>query len=106
MITVLTILCSVYIFIQILKEVKSLMPSFSGLKKCSVEDDAVETPKEESIKSRYDVDAFKRRIQYLKDQESADLYDVVIPPALDDFTGVEIVPLSAEIDIDKYVGRT
>lgn len=63
-------------------------------------DSGVEIPETEMSASKYDVDAFRRRIQGMKDEDG--LYDVVSGPEVTDFTGAEIITEAAEKDIDRY----
>lgn len=107
MLNVLAVFISIYLAIQIFKEVRGIIPPLLDLvKKNSIEDEAIEEPEDEVYKYRYDIAAFKKRVEYLKNANDDTLYDVkdIFPSS--DSTGVEIIPASVEIDIDKYIGRS
>lgn len=64
----------------------------------------VEEPEEESYDSgKYDVAAFRSRIEALKDSDG--LYDVPLEKPKTDFTGIEIITESAELEKDRKIGR-
>lgn len=57
---------------------------------------------EDVFVGKYDVDAFRERMRGMTDENGLyDVYENSIPPA--DFTGVEIVTNSREMDIDNRV---
>lgn len=79
--------------------VEILSPFFSGLEK---EETTVEVPEEKTARTRYDVDAYRRRMQKLK--ESADengLYEYTITRDKGDNTGAEVITNQYEIDFER-----
>lgn len=89
--------------LQVLVELINVIPfHFSGLKR-KKESSGVEIPEVTSVKTKYDIAAFKRRIELLKDEDG--LYDVEERIPVTDFTGAEIITSDAEMDIDKYTRR-
>lgn len=82
----------------------SVLPPLLGLLKRRPAG-TVETPVEDDrVIPRYDVNAFRKRIEDLKCSADDDgLYDVPEEPARTDFTGAEIITDNFEEDVDKYV---
>lgn len=101
MFNVLLGVISFFVFIKAMQELHLLIQSipFSGLKR-KKEESGVEIPEQKTIRARYDVEAFRRRIEALKDEDG--LYDIIESEPVTDFTGAEIITLDAELDIDKY----
>lgn len=63
---------------------------------------AVEIPLVEQPKPKYDVEAFKRRIELMKDDDG--LYEVPEPIKVPiDFTGTEVITENFEIEMDKVL---
>lgn len=104
MFNVLLSVISFFVFIKAMQELHLLIQSipFSGLKR-KKEESGVEVPEQTPIRARYDVEAFRRRMEVLKDEDG--LYDVIESEPVTDFTGAEIITLDAELDIDKYARR-
>lgn len=103
MFNVLLSVISFFVFIKAMQELhlflQSIPFSLSGLMKRK-EESGVEVPEQPSIRTRYDVEAFRRRMETLKDEDG--LYDVIEREPVTDFTGAEVITLDAEMDIDKY----
>lgn len=76
---------------------------FSDLFKRNVDTEGVETPEVEEVRYKYDINAFKKRMEAIKDENG--LYDVIPTPRQTDFTGAEVITEQAEIDIDLYARR-
>ena len=104
MFNVLLGVISFFVFIKAMQELQLFLQSipFSGLKR-KKEESGVEVPEQTPIRARYDVEAFRRRIEALKDEDG--LYDIIESEPVTDFTGAEIITLDAELDIDKYARR-
>lgn len=102
-IVVLSASISFYIFLQGLVLVKYLLADvhFSGLFK-QEEESGAEIPMTEITKPKYDIVAFKKRIEAMKDDDG--LFDVVDLPPVTDFTGTEVITERTEMDLDKYIG--
>lgn len=64
----------------------------------------VEEPEEDVFDfGKYDVSAFRSRIEALKDEDG--LYDIPLKKPPTDFTGIEIITESAELEKDRKIGR-
>lgn len=65
--------------------------------------ETIEEPVDEIdyFNGRYDVNAFRKRMENMKDEYG--LYDIPVSPEKDDDTGVEIVSNSREVFIDSKV---
>ena len=104
MFNVLLVFISFFVFIKTMQELHILLQSipFSGLKRKKGES-GVKVPEQTPIRTRYDVEAFRKRMEVLKDVDG--LYDVIESEPVTDFTGAEVITLDAELDIDKYIGN-
>lgn len=63
----------------------------------------VETPEYENVIPKYDINAFKKRIENLKDDDG--LYEIKPVHQPTDFTGAEIITNDYEREMDEYIGR-
>ena len=94
---------SFYIFLQGCNVLKGLTADvhFSGLFNRE-EESGTEIPMTETTKPKYDIVAFKKRIETLKDDDG--LFDVIDLPPVTDFTGTEVITDQTEMDLDRYIG--
>ena len=109
-IIILISVISLYILAKAVEQWKYLIPLnlLSGLfsRSGTEGNSGTEVPQEQLIKPRYDIEAYRERMKKLKESVDDDgLFDVPPVKMETDFTGTEIITESAEIDIDKYVGR-
>lgn len=103
-ISVLILVISFYVFIQAIAELQSLLSNihFSDLFKKHNDEVGVEIPEVESPQPKYDVVAFKKRIEMMKDEDG--LYEISPPPkSPSDFTGAEVITESYEKEIDEFL---
>jgi hypothetical protein len=108
-ITTLIVSISLYVFLLAMQELRLLIQNLKedfyllGSKNSLEEVPSVEVPEYEEPRYRYDVNAFRQRMQLIKDEDG--LYEVPEPKQTTDFTGAEVITEYAEFDIEKYVGR-
>lgn len=80
---------------------EDIVPLFSGLED---KETNVEIPEEKPTIARYDVDAYRRRIERLKQSADADgLYEYTVTRDKGDATGTEIITNQFEIDFEKHL---
>lgn len=105
MINILIVSISFYLFVLSVQGLKTVFADihFSDLFKKKDEEVGVEIPSVETVKPRYDVEAFRRRIEQMKDEDG--LYDIPEPAKpVTDFTGTEVITENFELEMDKFIG--
>lgn len=104
---ILILSISFYVFAVGIKEWQTILSSIhlSDLfKKSSDEVSGVEITQLENVKPRYDVSAFKKRIELMKDEDG--LFDLPVEkPMPTDFTGAEIITENYEREMEMVLGR-
>ena len=108
---VLIILLSILIFLECFDRLKNYtaslyraISSFWFDRKVSVEDTTEEkTEEDDFLTGKYDVHAFRERMEKMKDEDG--LYDRPYRPPRTNFTGVEIITESSEIEADRKAGN-
>lgn len=107
---VLIVLLSILIFLECFDRLKNYtaslyrtISSFWFDRKVSVEDTIEEkTEEDDFLTGKYDVHAFRERMEKMKDEDG--LYDIPYRPSRTNFTGVEIITESSEIEADRKAG--
>lgn len=81
--------------------IETVTPFLSG----SVDEEAtVEVPEEKPSRTRYDLDAYRRRMQKLKESADEDgLYEYTVTRDNGNTTGTEVITNQFEIDVEKYL---